>query len=117
MNELIEVYGKPDAIRLDNGPEITSHKFVEWAETHKIEPRYIQPGKPNQNAFIERFNKSYREEVLDANLFNTLDEVQEAPDEWVEEYNHFRPHESLGRIPPTQFMPRGKSVEISNFKL
>ena len=107
MNELIEVYGKPEAIRLDNGPELTAHKFVEWAEKHKIELRYIQPGKPNQNAFIERFNKSYREEILDANLFNTLAEVQEATDEWVDDYNNFRPHESLGRIPPTQFLPRG----------
>lgn len=117
MNELIEVYGKPDAIRLDNGPEITSHKFVEWVEKYKIELRYIQPGKPNQNAFIERFNKSFREEVLDANLFNTLAEVQEATEEWVEDYNHCRPHESLGRIPPTQFMPRGMSAEISTYKL
>jgi len=106
MNELIEVYGKPEAIRLDNGPELTAHKFVEWAEKHNISLRYIQPGKPNQNAFIERFNKSYREEILDANLFNTLAEVQDATDEWVDDYNNFRPHESLGRIPPTQFLPR-----------
>ena len=48
MNELIEVYGKPEVIRLDNEPELTAHKFVEWAEKHKIELRYIQPGKPNQ---------------------------------------------------------------------
>lgn len=117
MDELIEVYGKPAAIRLDNGPELTSQKFVEWAETHQIELRYIQPGKPNQNAFIERFNKSYREEVLDANLFNTLADVQEATDEWVEDYNHFRPHESLGRIPPAQFLPRRHNVGISTYEL
>jgi putative transposase len=107
MNELIEVYGKPEAIRLDNGPELTAHKFVEWAERHKIELRYIQPGKPNQNAFIERFNKSYREEILNANLFNTFAEVQEATYEWVDDCNSFRNHESLGRIPPTQFLPGG----------
>lgn len=101
MNELIEVYGTPKAIRLDNGPELTSQKYVEWAEKYKVELRYIQPGKRNQNAFVERFHKSYREEVLDANLFNTLVEVQGANDEWVEDYNHFRPHESLGGILPT----------------
>lgn len=117
MDELIEVYGKPAAIRLDNGPELTSQKFVEWAETHQIELRYIQPGKPNQNAFIERFNKSYRDEVLDANLFNTLAEVQEATDEWVEDYNRFRPHEALGSIPPAQFLPRRHNAEISTYEL
>lgn len=117
MDELIEVYDKPAAIRLDNGPELTSQKFVEWAESHHIELRYIQPGKPNQNAFIKRFNKSYREEVLDANLLNTLADVQEATDEWIEDYNHFRPHESLGRILPAQFLPRRHNVGISTYEL
>ena len=106
MNELIECYGKPKAIRLDNGAELTAQVFVDWAEENEIQLRFIQPGKPNQNAFIERFNKSYREEVLDANLFNTLTEVQAATDEWVMDYNEFRPHESLGRVPPTTYMPR-----------
>ena len=117
MHELIEVYGKPEAIRLDKGSELTSHKFVEWGEKNKIELRYIQPSKPNQKAFIERFNKSYREEVLDANLFNTIAEVQEATDEWLEDYNHFRTHESLGRIPPKLFMPRATKAEISPYEV
>ena len=73
--------------------------------------------RSNQNAFIERFNKSYREEVLDANLFNTLVEVQEATDEWVEDYNYFRPHESLGRMPPKKFMSREKCTKISTYKM
>ncbi|HAC15763.1 MAG TPA: hypothetical protein DCE78_07445 [Bacteroidetes bacterium] len=85
----------------------------DWAQEHGIELRFIQPGKPNQNAFIERFNKSYREEVLDANLFNTLSEVRAATDEWVMDYNEFRPHESLGRVPPTMFMSRFFKQEIS----
>lgn len=113
MNELIECYGKPRAIRLDNGAELTAQIFVDWAEENEIQLRFIQPGKPNQNAFIERFNKSYREEVLDANLFNTLTEVQAATDEWVMDYNEFRPHESLGRVPPTTFMPRVFKQEVS----
>lgn len=117
MNELIECYGKPKAIRLDNGAELTAQIFVDWAEANEIQLRFIQPGKPNQNAFIERFNKSYRAEVLDANLFNTLTEVQAATDEWVMDYNEFRPHESLGRVPPKTFMPRVFKQEISTLEL
>ena len=117
MNELIEVYGKPGAIRLDNGPELTAELFTEWAENHGIELRFIQPGKPNQNALIERFNKSLRDELLDANLFNTLSQVQEAVDEWITDYNEYRPHESLGRIPPTVFLPRIFKTESSTSNL
>jgi putative transposase len=78
MSELVEFYGKPLAIRLDNGPELTAESFTEWAKEQGIELRFIQPGKPNQNAFIERFNKSFREEVLNANLFNTMSEAQDS---------------------------------------
>ena len=62
----MEVYGRPEAIRLDNGPELTADAFVDWAEEHGVKLLFIQPGKPNQNAFIERFNRSFRQEVLDA---------------------------------------------------
>jgi putative transposase len=117
MNELIEVYGRPTAIRLDNGPELTAELFTDWAKEHGITLRFIQPGKPNQNALIERFNKSLREEVLDANLFNTLSEVQQAVDEWITDYNEYRPHESLGRIPPTVFLPRVFKPETSTSRL
>jgi putative transposase len=65
MNELIEVYGKPQAIRLDNGPEMTAQSFVDWAERLNISIRFIKPEKPNQKAFIERLNKSYQQKVLD----------------------------------------------------
>lgn len=117
MNELIEVYGKPRAIRLDNGPEMTAQSFVEWAERQNIALRFIQPGKPNQNAFIERFNKSYRQEVLDANLFNTLAEVKAATDDWIEDYNLNRPHDALGRVPPAQYLPRLQTPNLSTSNL
>jgi putative transposase len=117
MSELVEFYGKPLAIRLDNGPELTSESFTEWAKEHGIELRFIQPGKPNQNAFIERFNKSFREEVLNANLFNTLSEAQEAAESWLTDYNEYRPHESLGDMPPVMFKPRVFQPEISTFNL
>jgi putative transposase len=66
LDELIDFYGKPKAIRIDNGREMTLARFVSWAEQHGIELRCIQPGKPNQNAFVERFNSSVRQEVLNA---------------------------------------------------
>jgi putative transposase len=68
------------AIRFDNGADLTSYAFTEWVEQNEIEYRFIQRGKPNQNALTERFNKSFRKEILDANLFNTLSEDQELAD-------------------------------------
>jgi putative transposase len=106
MSELVEVYGKPSAIRLYYGAEMTSHVFMDWAKDNEIELRFIQPGKPNQNAYIERFNRSFRTEVLDANLLNSVSEVQAAADEWVTDYNQYRSQESLGNVPPVQYMPR-----------
>ena len=117
MTQLIEVYGKPHAIRMDNGPEMTSEKFIEWAKEQGIVLMFIQPGQPNQNAFVERFNRSFRDEVLNANLFNSVDQAQEAADDWVQDYNEFRPHESLGDVAPMEFMPRKFVKEISSFKL
>lgn len=117
MEQLIEVYGKPQAIRMDNGPEMTSQAFTDWAEGHRVKLLFIQPGKPNQNAFVERFNRTFREEVLDAYLFNSVSEVQEAAEEWLADYNEYRPHESLGNMSPVAFRPRNYQPETSTFKL
>ena len=117
MNQLVEVYGKPQAIRLDNGPEMTSDGFTDWAKEQGVQLLFIQPGKPNQNAFIERFNKSFRDEVLDANLFNSITEVQAAADVWLMDYNEYRPHESLGNVPPATFLPRVFNEDVSSFDL
>jgi len=80
----------PEVLRLDNGPELTADAFVDWATEHAVKLMFIQPGKPNQNAFVERFNRSFREEVLDAWLFNAVSEVQSAADDWLTDYNEFR---------------------------
>ena len=106
MDELIDFYGKPRAIRMDNGPEMTSDLFVSWAQEHGIELRFIQPGKPNQNAYVERFNKSVRTEVLNAWLFHSLEHAQEVIEDWREDYNGIRGHESLGNRPPAAYLPR-----------
>ena len=117
MQELVEVYGKPEAIRLDNGPEMTSHTFVDWARDQGIRLMFIQPGKPNQNAFIERFNRSFRTEVLDACLFDSVDQVQAQADAWLTDYNEQRPYESLGNVPPAVYMPRTFPTGVSTFGL
>lgn len=96
--------GYPQKLRLDNGPELISVSLAEWAEQHGITLEFIKPGKPMQNGFIERFNRSYREAVLDMYLFRTLDEVKEQTEYWIKEYNEERPHESLGNLTPREYL-------------
>ena len=95
--------GFPKAIRSDNGPEFTSKEFAIWCAERNIETRFIQPGKPTQDGFIERFNRLYREAVLDAYLFFDLDQVRQLTAEWIDEYNHRRPHEGLGNNTPFEW--------------
>jgi putative transposase len=87
LNRAIELHGKPTAVRVDNGPEFTSNDFDLWAKENGITIQYIQPGKPMQNGYIERFNRVYREAVLDAYLFFDLYQVKQLTAEWMEEYN------------------------------
>jgi putative transposase len=117
MEQLIELHGRPAALRLDNGSELTSHAFVDWAKQREIELRFIQPGKPNQNAFIERFNRTYRTEVLNAYVFESIEQVQQITDAWLIEYNEERPHDALGRVPPLSYLPRETTTGESSFKL
>jgi len=117
MEQLIEMYGKPQALRMDNGSEFTSIAFTEWCERQQIEMHFIQPGKPDQNAFIERFNKTYREEVLDAYVFDSIEQVRDVTESWLRDYNQERPHDSLGCVPPLSYMPRQNPIGESTSKL
>lgn len=103
LERVILEKGKPKAIRVDNGPEFISSTLNDWCMEKSIKLQFIQPGKPMQNGYIERFNKSFRQDVLDANLFENLTEVKIASDEFEEDYNHHRPHESLGNLSPVNY--------------
>lgn len=110
LDELIALHGAPEALRMDNGPEFIATALAEWAERQGIQLDFIQPGKPAQNAFIERFNQTYRTEVLDANAFSSIHEVRAISEDWRRRYNTERPHESLGSVPPLAFIPRPTSI-------
>jgi putative transposase len=117
MEQLIEIHGQPLAIRCDNGSELTSYTFTEWCQVKGIEIRFIQPGKPDQNAFIERFNRTYREEVLTPYLFDSIEDVRQITDEWLERYNEIRPHDALGSLPPARYRERLLAAENSTSEL
>ena len=97
---VISERGIPKQIRVDNGPEFTSKAFVNWCKKNGIEIKYIQPGKPMQNAYIERLNRTFREDVLDAYLLGNLEETRILSDEWQYKYNFLLPHESLNDQTP-----------------
>ena len=103
LEQLLSWRGKPANIRMDNGPELISQRLESWAQEKHIDLLHIQPGKPAQNAYIERFNRTYREDVLDAYLFEDLEEVRHITEAWLEDYNTIRPHEALQGLAPRQF--------------
>lgn len=116
LDEWCKARGYPDMIRVDNGPEFISSHFKQWALDRNIKLRYIQPGKPAQNAYIERFNGTYRTEVLDMNKFQSITEAEAITQNWLVEYNTIRPHESLGNLSPIQFankMDKMRSEKIN----
>lgn len=100
LKELLLFRPKPKRIRTDNGPEFLSKVFIEFCHDKRIELQYIQPGKPAQNAYIERLNRTFREDVLDAYLFNSLTEVNALAYEWQIDYNSNHPHKSLNGLSP-----------------
>lgn len=114
LERVIDLHSKPQRVRVDNGPEFIAQLLEDWAHQNGIQIQFIQKGSPTQNAFIERFNGSYRREVLDAYLFATLTQVREVSDKWLQIYNFERPHESLGNLPPVTFKNRYlKQLETS----
>lgn len=103
LNRLIAQRGKPANIRTDNGPEFLSHKLEQWCHDNQITLQFIQPGRPMQNAFIERKNGSIRRELLNAYLFSSLNEARAMCESWRIDYNQERPHKALGYLSPLQY--------------
>ena len=103
LAQLVEQHERPEKLRCDNGPEFISGILGEWCEVQGIILHWIQPGKPTQNACVERFNGSFRREVLDAYLFTTLRQVRHLLVEWMHDYNTLRPHQALGFLTPIEF--------------
>jgi putative transposase len=100
LEQIIEWRGKPAVIRCDNGPEYVSQTLISWANKHQISMIYIQPGKPTQNAYVERFNRTVRHEWLAFHLFETIEQAQYLATEWLWTYNNERPNSVIGCVPP-----------------
>jgi putative transposase len=115
LERIAAVRGYPLKLRTDNGPEFIALALADWAEQHGVTLEFIKPGKPMQNGFIERFNRSYREAVLDMYLFQTLNEVREQTETWLKEYNEERPHDSLGDMTPREYLLTQKP-EVSTYE-
>lgn len=114
LKDLIDWRGKPQVIRVDNGPEFISYVFVNFCNETEIKIKYIQPGKPVQNAYIERLNRTLREDVLDAYLFEDLQQVRIIVEQWMEDYNNEYPHQSLSGLSPRDYVVNsGKLCEFT----
>lgn len=110
LERLIFERGKPQHIRTDNGPEFIAHELKDYCVEEKIEQWFIQPGKPNQNGLIERLNRTFREDVLDAYIFENLEDLRYQSQRWMEQYNQGHPHQSLGGKSPLAFKYARKQV-------
>ena len=106
LSQLEEEIGLPKVIRVDNGPEFIAHYFQGWCERKKIEIQYTQPGRPMQNGYVERFNRFFREDILDAYWFEDLEQLRTLADKWKQDYNYNHPHKSLGGLAPCTYAPR-----------
>ncbi len=100
LNQIIEWRGKPQAIRIDLAHEYVSGKLMEWAEKQGVGLDYIQPGKPQQNAYIERYNRTVRCEWLSQYIFETIEEAQDQATQWLWTYNNERPNMGIGGMTP-----------------
>ncbi len=102
LNHIIEWRGQPEAIRVDNGPEYISGKLLARAEIRQITIQHIHPGKPQQNAYVERYNRPVRHEWLDQYIIESIEEAQHHATQWLWTYNNERPNVGIGGMTPAQ---------------
>jgi len=110
LDEAAQFRGYPQAVRTDNGPEFIAKAFLAWTQSHQIKHILIQPGCPTQNAYIESFNGSFRDECLNEHWFTSLAEARAEGARWRRDYNELRPHSSIGRIPPAKFAAQHRQL-------
>jgi putative transposase len=103
INHLVNKKGKPKKIQMDNGAEFIAYITNDWSEMHEIEFKYIQPRKPTQNAFVERFNGSYRRGVLNKYIFEDIDQERELTQIRMDDYKNYKAHDSLGSTSPVRY--------------
>ena len=108
LTALMTRRGRPRTVVSDNGTELTSMAVLRWGKEAGIDWHYIAPGKPMQNAFVESFIGSFRDELLNETLFSTMREAREAITAWQEDYNRQRPHSSLGNLTPQEFAMKSR---------
>ena len=108
LDKLIQINGKPKYIRTDNGPEFRSIDYEQWMVKNGITSVYTEPGNPMQNGYIERLNRTFREDVLDAYEFCSISQFNIIAGKWQEDYNSNHPHQSLGNKSPIEFGPRSQ---------
>ena len=113
LERLRHFRGKPDALLCDNGSEFTSQVLDLWAYQHGVRIDYSRPGKPTDNAFIESFNGTFRDECLNAHWFESLEDAIRVVEAWRVEYNESRPHRALGEVPPAEYARRFKAHAVS----
>lgn len=113
LERLCEIHGQPERIRSDNGPEFTAHAVQNWAKERGITWEFIRPGCPAQNAYVERFNGTYRLEVLDAYRFVSLTDARSVTQAWLDVYNEKRIHSAIGHLPPKAFKQRWQEQQKS----
>ena len=110
LDRLIGRYGKPDIIVSDNGTELTSKAVLQWAAEHNVQWHYITPGKPSENGFTESLNGKIRDECLNEHLFRSLSHAKVVLESWRMDYNHIRPHSSLGYRTPAEFLYKNNYI-------
>ncbi|KTD16174.1 ISxcC1 transposase [Legionella jordanis] len=110
LERVVAWRGFPAKLRMDNGPEFISSTLADWPEKHQVALEFIKPGKPTQNSFIERFNRTYRTEILDMYAFKNLQEVRELTENWIKEYNDERPYDSLNDLTPWEHLAKNKTM-------
>ena len=115
LEKLIEWRGKPDCLRVDNGPEFIAQALELWADANSIELKFIPKGKPHKNGYVERFNRSYREEVLDNYLFDNIKQGQMLATAWLWTYNNERPHSSLKYHTPASFLLKYGKLHMPDY--